>query len=165
MTRASKSVYHPQGDANNFKTVEETLDTLDDRATASEADIATLQSDLTSEVADLQGQIDDITARPAPDIGAAISFVENQNYRMDQKASVAYTIDEVVSICDSGTCTATVYIDGVAITATANSVSTSEQTRTPTAANAVAVGSDVRVTITSNSACEGALIKCKCSYT
>ena len=106
-----------------------------------------------------------IEARPAPDIGVAIAFVENQNYRMDQKASVAYTIDEVVSICDSGTCTATVYIDGVAITATANSVSTSEQTRTPTAANSVAVGSDVRVTITSNSACEGALIKCKCSYT
>lgn len=106
-----------------------------------------------------------LASRPAPDIGVAIAFVENQNYRMDQKASVAYTIDEVVSICDSGTCTATVYIDGVAITATANSVSTSEQTRTPTAANSVAVGSDVRVTITSNSSCEGALIKCKCSYT
>jgi hypothetical protein len=46
MSRANKTVYHPHGDADDFKTVEGTLDSLDDRVTQNETDIATAQSDI-----------------------------------------------------------------------------------------------------------------------
>lgn len=106
-----------------------------------------------------------IAARPAPDIGAAISFVENRDYLIDIYSSVAYRIDEVGSLAASGSCVATIYINNVAMTGTSNTVSSTGEAQTPTAGNLVPAGSYVFIRITSNSACEYALIKCKCSYT
>lgn len=126
-----------------------------------EAEIEALDLLLSAEIAALEAAF---LARLAPDVGMAVTLIENRTYIIDRNASFAYDIETITSICASGTCTATVRINGVAVTATANSVSSSEQVRTPTGNNSVAIGDDVTIEITSNSSCQYAFIKCKASY-
>lgn len=81
-----------------------------------------------------------------------VSYVSNGTIRLMVNTPVI-TLTSLSAICDSGTCTATFYIDGVAVTTGALSVSSTIATVTPTALNVTASGSIVTVVITSNSAC------------
>lgn len=62
-------------------------------------------------------------------------------------------ITSISSICRSGTCTATIKIDSTAVTATANSVSTTEDIEAVTAANTFTNSNFINVTVSSNSSC------------
>lgn len=72
-------------------------------------------------------------------------------------APFGFTISSITSKCVSGSCTATFKIGGVALGGGANSVSTTEQTKTHTSANVVAVSDDLTCTISSASACVSAI--------
>lgn len=65
-----------------------------------------------------------------------------------------FSITSVVTECDSGTCTATVKIDGVALGGSANAVSILRNTQTHSSANTHADGDDITVTISANASCE-----------
>ena len=83
-----------------------------------------------------------------------IEFPDNKAYRVCLNSPIGFTINSITTRCTAGTCTLTASIDGVNLGGTANSVSTTEQTQSPTSANVVAVGADVPLTITSNSSAE-----------
>lgn len=69
-------------------------------------------------------------------------------YRIALKMPFGVVIDNVTSICDSGTSTATVKIDAVALGGTANAVSSVEQSQAHSATNIAATGTDLSVTFT-----------------
>jgi hypothetical protein len=77
----------------------------------------------------------------------------NKTYTVSLKCPFGGTINETVTICASGTCTATFKINGTPLGGTANSVSSSEQTQAQASANTFAAGDDIAVTISSNSSC------------
>lgn len=89
----------------------------------------------------------------------SISFPTNQAYRVQINAAFGYTITSITSRCTSGTCTATFDIGGVNLGGGANSVSSSEQTKTHASANVVAIGDDLTCTISSNSSCQYAIFE------
>lgn len=171
MSRASKQVYHPHGDANNFQTVEETLDSLDDRVTTVEdttvpginADIAAINATLYS--ASAAGQVLESTGAGGSTnptyktrqevIDFTIESPDDQDYLFEISAPYGYTITRVDSDCRSGSCTATTKIGGVALGGGANSVSTTLQTKTHSSANVISASGTSVVTISSNSSCAG----------
>lgn len=70
-------------------------------------------------------------------------------YVLDQYASYAYTINSIVSQCDSGTADFDLEIDGTDVTGcAAQQMASSEATDTCTAANSVAAGNTVRINVT-----------------
>lgn len=81
-------------------------------------------------------------------------FVEDGTYSLALNTPFGMTIQSVTTDADSGTCTATVKINGVALGGTANSVSSTETTQAHTTANAAVVGDEVTLVISSNSSCE-----------
>lgn len=83
-----------------------------------------------------------------------VDIVGNNTYSM-AKMPFTGTIINLHSISRSGTCTATFSINAVTITATANSVSTTSQTQSPTANNIFIAGDYLNVAVTSNSSCLG----------
>lgn len=89
----------------------------------------------------ISGQID------LPDAATVYNLIINSPF--------TGTIESVTTICTSGTCTATVKINGVALGGTANSVSTSENIQTHTSANEFVPGDEVTLNISSNASCEG----------
>ena len=84
-------------------------------------------------------------------ISGVIPSLANQDYRLVVNIPYACTINETTTICTSGTATATFKINTTALGGTANSVSTSEQTRAHSSNNSAAVGDDIVLTISSNS--------------
>lgn len=86
-------------------------------------------------------------------ISGMIERVTDKSYKLVVKCPFAGTINETVTICASGTCTATFKINTTALGGTVNSVSSSEQTQTQASANTFVAGDDIVVTISSNSAC------------
>lgn len=87
-----------------------------------------------------------------------IEVADDKAYVVIGKAAQAFTITEVTTIAATGTCTATIEINGTPLGGTANSVSTSEQSQTHSSANEVAAGDTVEIVISSNSGCEGITI-------
>ena len=170
MTRASKNVYHPHGDSNNFQTVEDTLDSLDDRVTTNTTDIATANSNISGinsvlNGASAAGQVLESTGSGGSTnptyktrqeaIDFTIESPDNQDYLFETNAPYGYSITQVDSQCRSGSCTATTKIGVTALGGGANSVSTSLQTKTHTSANVIAAAGTSVVTISSNSSCAG----------
>src|SRR6185503_1965220 len=96
---------------------------------------------------------------PQPIRYVAIPFsldtVANGTFRVAIKMPFGGVIDQVTSICDSGTATATVKINTTALGGTANAVSSTEQNQAQASANVVAIGDYLNVTISANSACLG----------
>lgn len=91
------------------------------------------------------GQVDFITL-----------FIEapaNKDYTLILNSPKAYVVNSITTKASSGTCTVTGKINAVTLGATANSASTSEQTRTASTANTVGVGDDLTLTISSNASC------------
>lgn len=84
-----------------------------------------------------------------------IEFPDDKTYRLIINAPYGFTITSVTTVSDTGTCTATVEINGTPLGGTANSVSSTEQEQPHSSDNVVAVGDTVSVVITSNSGCEG----------
>jgi hypothetical protein len=157
MSRANKAVYHPHGDSDDFKTVEDALDSLDDRVTQNETDIGTSQTDITTLQSDMttaQTDISDLQAQQEV-IDFTIESPDNQDYLFEIDAPYGYTITQVDSGCRSGTCTATTKIGGTALGGGANSVSTTLQSKTHSTNNTIAAGGTSVVTISSNSSCAG----------
>lgn len=87
----------------------------------------------------------------------AIKAPANGDENVLINAPFGFTISSITSKCVSGSCTATFKIAGVALGGGANSVSTSEQTKTHTSDNVVAAGDDLTCTISSASACVSAI--------
>lgn len=87
-----------------------------------------------------------------------IEFPDEKTYRLIINVPYGFTIDSVSTVSDTGTCTATVKINGTPLGGTANSVSTSLDVQTHESANVVEVGDTVSLEITSNSSCEGMTI-------
>jgi len=82
-----------------------------------------------------------------------IEVVRNKTYVIVQKATYSGRITEATTQCLSGTCTATFYINGVALGGTANSVSSSEQSQAHTSANEFVAGDTISMIVTSNASC------------
>lgn len=85
----------------------------------------------------------------------SMTLVENGTYYLALNTPFAMEITEVTTDCDTGTCAATVKINGVSLGGTANSVSTTETTQAHTTDNQAVAGDDVTLVISSNSGCEG----------
>lgn len=77
----------------------------------------------------------------------------NQDYIIGLSMPFAFTANTMTTIATGGTCTLVTKKNTTAITGLSNAVSTSQVTSTATAGNVFAVGDDVRLTISSNSAC------------
>jgi hypothetical protein len=167
MTRANKTVYHPNGDANNFQTVEGTLDSLDARITTNANNIATTNTNINGVLngASAAGQVLESTGSGGATnptyktrqevIDFTIESPDNKDYLFEINCPYGYTITQVDSDCRAGTCTATTKIGGVALGGGANSVSTTMQSKTHSSSNAIALSGTSVVTISSNSSCEG----------
>jgi hypothetical protein len=84
-----------------------------------------------------------------------VPVVRNETIIICQKVPFDGDITEITTIATSGTCTATFYINGVALGGSANSVSSSEQSQTHSSANSFVAGDTISGIITSNSACLG----------
>jgi hypothetical protein len=91
-------------------------------------------------------------------ISGFIVSVANQTYIMTLKMRHAGTITSVTTICESGTCTATVKVNSTALGGTANSVSSVEQTQAHVATNTFVAGDDINLVISSNSSCRNMAI-------
>lgn len=87
----------------------------------------------------------------------SIAYPDNGTENVLINAPFGFAISSITSKSSSGTCTATFKIGGTALGGGANSVSTTEQTKTHTSDNVVAVGDDLTCTISSNSSCEKAI--------
>jgi hypothetical protein len=79
--------------------------------------------------------------------------VSDKTVKIVVKIPFAGTINETVTICASGTATATFKINTTALGGTANSVSSSGQTQTHSTANTFSAGDDLQITVSSNSSC------------
>lgn len=88
-----------------------------------------------------------------------VEYAENKDYHVIKNLPYGGTVNSVTTDCTAGTCTVTGYVDGVALSGTANSASTTEQTQEHT--SAVAVGADFKFTVSSNSSCEGLTVTVK----
>lgn len=81
-------------------------------------------------------------------------FVENGTYSLALNTPFGMEIAEVTTDCDSGTCTATIEINGTPLGGSPNSVSTAEQVQSHTSDNVAEIGDDVRLVIGDNAGCE-----------
>lgn len=100
--------------------------------------------------------LSDLGAASSTFIDAISGFIEtvaDKTYKIVIKCPFACTINETVTMCASGTATATFKINTTALGGTANSVSNSEQTQTHSSANSISAGDDIQITISSNSSC------------
>ena len=87
-------------------------------------------------------------------ISGFMSYVVAGDYKLVVKAPIAMAIINTITICTTGTCTATFKINTTALGGTANSVSTTEDDQAHTTSNAVAAGDDIVMTLSSVSSCE-----------
>lgn len=130
--------------------VEEIAFTAAARALVDDADAGAMRTTL---LAAARTQVDDLNI-----------FIENpadQDYKVVVNSSFGYTINEITTICLSGTCTVTGKINTTALGGTANAASTSEQTQAHASANVLAVADDFRLTISANASCADLSIKVK----
>jgi hypothetical protein len=109
---------------------------------ASDATLASVVSTLSSLVTafNSSAQITGVLERPTA-----------KSYVVMLKARFAFKITNVTTVCSFGTATLTVTVDGAGIDGTANSVSTSEQSRAHD--QSVSTGQDVAIVISSITNC------------
>jgi hypothetical protein len=90
-----------------------------------------------------------------------IQVPSNGTYMLALKVPFDFTISEITTKCESGSCTATFKINTTALGGTANSVSTTEQSQAQASANTGSAGDDIQVTISANSSCVGMSFRVK----
>lgn len=98
-------------------------------------------------------------------ISFAIDTVANGDYTIVLRMPFAGTITETASQCTSGTATATFKVGTTALGGTANAVSSSLQTQAQASSNTFAANDLVKVTMSSNSSCVGAVFGIKYTRT
>lgn len=108
-------------------------------------DLASAESGLGAKAAKAQAWEPDCTI---------IEFPDDGDYVFPAAFGRPTVITDVVTECDSGTCTLTVKIGSTPLGGTANAVSTSRDTKSHTTANAAVDGNDLVFTISANSSCE-----------
>jgi hypothetical protein len=86
-------------------------------------------------------------------ISGLIESPSNGDYVVLRNAPFAGTIASVTTKSSAGTCTLTGYINSTALGGSANSVSASEQEQVHSSNNTFAAGDDIKITVSSNSAC------------
>ncbi len=106
-----------------------------------------------TDAATARGNLSAAARAQVDQISGFISTPSNKLYRVAIKMAYAGTITETTTRSASGTCTATFSINGVNLGGTANSVSSTEQSRAHASANTFAAGDDIELTISSNSSC------------
>lgn len=85
--------------------------------------------------------------------GGIIAVPTNKAYTVILKIPVGCTITETVVKSLSGTCTATIAVDGVNLGGAAHAVSSTEESIARSSANTVAAGADVTLTVSANASC------------
>lgn len=90
-----------------------------------------------------------------------VAFPANKDYKLSLDAAVEREVYEVVTICESGTCTVTIKTDATALGGTPNSASSTQQIQSHTTSNAWNVDEDLVATISSNSSCVGLTVTAK----
>lgn len=95
----------------------------------------------------------------------AIDTVADQDYTIILRAPHAGTITETSSKCTSGTATATFKVGTTALGGTANAVSTSQVNQAQSSSNTFAAGDLIKVTMSANSSCLGAVFSVKYTRT
>ncbi len=86
-------------------------------------------------------------------MGAVFSLGANDTQTLQAYAPFAGTITKIVTQCASGTATYTVKVNGVAVTATPNSVSSSQQLQTVSGLGTIVIGDRIRVTRSADASC------------
>jgi len=107
-------------------------------------------------VAALQSELDNITSPSLTQIdfiSGLIPVPTNADYKIVTNAPYAMTITETTTISTSGTATGTFKINATVLGGTANSVSSTEQSRAHSSANAVVAGDDIVLTVSANATC------------
>lgn len=99
------------------------------------------------------------------EIPVFIEYPENKDYRIIVASKYARTINEITTVCSTGTATVTGKINSTNLGGTANSASTTEQTQTHSSANSVAVGDDIVLTISAVSSIKNLSINIKATRT
>ena len=90
-----------------------------------------------------------------------VEYADDKAYMLIPKAAHAWTIDAVTTISSTGTCTATITIDGVALGGGANAASTTIETIAHTSANVLPVDGVLILTVSANASCEGLSVQIK----
>lgn len=88
-------------------------------------------------------------------VSGVYGSVSDKDYTIFLEAPYAGTITSITTQSESGTCTLTGKIDGVALGGTANSVSTSKTTQNHSSSNTFTAGQKISITVSSNSTCVG----------
>lgn len=143
--------------ANNQTTFLRLIARIDDAANGSEDSSALLQLQLA-------GVLTTMLTLPLVDNEPfQIPVPQNGTTRLITKAAYPFILQETISICTSGTITATFQKNGVNIAGTANAVSVAEQTQAHT--DAFAAGDDLSVVFSANAACLNASLNLKMQRT
>jgi hypothetical protein len=91
-------------------------------------------------------------------LSAVFSLGANDTQTLQEYAPFAGTITKIITRCASGTATYTTKVNGVAVTATANSVTSSQQLQNVTGLGTIAIGDRIAVTRSADSSCvDGAI--------
>ena len=112
-------------------------------------------------VAFVNTPVPDPEAELIEEFSVFIAFPANKDYILSLDAAVEREIYEVVTKCESGTCTVTVKTDSTALGGSANSASSTQQIQSHSTSNTWSVDEDLVATISSNSSCVGLTITVK----
>jgi hypothetical protein len=94
-----------------------------------------------------QAELDALKIEPFPIGGLGFSPI-NGTYIIEHVAKYAYTIEEIDIVCDAGSCTVAIAIDGTNVTGLSSvSVTTTSNNVAATAANTVAIGQEVTIVV------------------
>lgn len=116
-------------------------------------DVNEALDDLASRVSGIEDQ--NAAERGSEFMSGYIGTPSNKDYLLVVKAAHGGTIEETTTRSESGTCTATFKINSTALGGTANSVSSSEQSREHATNNVFVAGDDVVLTVADNATCIG----------
>lgn len=150
-------------DANEVK------DVVNNNAT----ELTAVISDVSTNTLGLAAVVDDVTTLSEElnekadkgqvgSINWLIASPSDEDYTIWLKAPIGGTITETTTKSDSGTCTATFKIEGAALSGTANSVSSTEESQAHS--SAFAEGETIALTVSSNSTCVNMSFTIKYTY-
>ena len=127
------------------------MKTIEDKVNAASVAIAGLTG--------LTGSLELVALEQVWPESVTLPFADDGSYPLDPKASFEWTIDSVTTIANTGTCTATLTIDGVPLGGGANAASTALLTVDHTSANVLPVDGALVLTISASASCEGLVVK------
>lgn len=103
---------------------------------------------------DVEGVLGELGSLTIDFISGHIETPEDKTYYLVINSPFSGTINKVTTQADSGTATATVNINGVAVGGSANAVSSSEVSESHSSGNEFVVGDDITLVISANSSAD-----------